>query len=64
MSNNKTIQYKEDSDEEEEFDTQKYNELYKKEFNKYDYSTSEDEDTDDDDSEEEVVISRRRGVIN
>jgi hypothetical protein len=64
MSNNKTIQYKEDSDEEEEFDTQKYNELYKKEFNKYDYSTSEDEDTEDDDSEEEVVISRRRGVIN
>lgn len=61
MSKNKTIQYKEDSDEEEEFDTVKYHQMYKQEFDKHDYSTSEDEEEDSDDSEEEVDISRFRG---
>lgn len=47
MMESKSIQYKEDSDEEEEFDTRGYYEMYKRELEKYDYSTSEDEDTED-----------------
>lgn len=61
MSKNKTIEYKEDSDDEEDFDTERYRELYRKEFEKQDYSTSEDESEDSEDSEEEVSLSRRRG---
>jgi hypothetical protein len=66
MSTHKAIAYKDDSDEEEEFDTENYRNLYKKEVAKYDYSTSEEEEDgeDDEDSEEEVVISRRRGSTN
>lgn len=57
MSTSKNIEYKEDSDKEEEFDTQHYYQMYKKEFEKYDYSTSEDEDDeeDEDDDSEEVL---------
>lgn len=61
MSTSKAIQYKEDSDEEEEFDDRRYYEIYKKEMDKYDYSTSEDEeDEDSDDSEVEVQLSANR----
>jgi hypothetical protein len=65
MSTSKNIQYKEDSDNEEEFDNDKYYQMYKKEMDKYDYSSSGDEEGDDDgdsdeESEEEVVLSARR----
>jgi hypothetical protein len=40
MSNQKSIAYKEDSDDEQEFDDQDYYETYKKELDKYDYSSS------------------------
>lgn len=60
MSSSKAIQYKEDSDEEEEFDDRTNYELYKKEMDKYDYSTSEDEDEDSNDSEVEVQLSKSR----
>ena len=65
MSTSKNIQYKEDSDNEEEFDNDKYYQMYKKEMDKYDYSSSGDEDDgddgdSDDESEEEVVLSARR----
>lgn len=53
MTHAKSIQYKEDSDNEEEFDTREYYELYKKELDKYDFSTSED-DYSEDSSEEEL----------
>lgn len=58
MSTSKNIQYKEDSDNEEEFDNNKYYEMYKKEMEKHDYSSEEDDN--DDESEEEVVLSARR----
>lgn len=59
LSENKTIEYKENSDDEEEFDEDDYYLTYKKELDQYDYSTSEDEDTDEDaDTEEsEAYIS-------
>ena len=64
MSTSKNIQYKEDSDNEEEFDNDKYYQMYKKEMDKYDYSSSGDEEEGDDygdsESEEEVVLSARR----
>ena len=44
LMNNKTIEYKEDSEEEDKFDTIEYNELYKKEFNRFNYLTSDDDD--------------------
>jgi hypothetical protein len=53
MSNNKSIQYKEDSDDEEEFDEDRHYEVYKKELDKYDYSSSEEE-KESDDSETDV----------
>lgn len=58
MTHAKSIQYKEDSDQEEEFDTRDYYEMYKKELEKYDYSTSEGE-TDTDDSEEEIYEEKQ-----
>jgi hypothetical protein len=52
LSENKTIEYKENSDDEEEFDEDDYYLTYKKELDQFDYSTSEDEeDTDTEDSE-------------
>ena len=55
MATHKTIQYREDSDEEEEFDTQNYYQEYKKELEKYDYSSSGEShvDTEDDTSDED-----------
>lgn len=50
MAKNRTIESKEDSDDEEEFDQDTYYQTYKKELDKYDYSSS-DNDDDDDDSE-------------
>ena len=60
MATSKNIQYKEDSDNEEEFDNEKYYQMYKKEMDKYDYSSSDSGEEEDDDSEEEVVLSARR----
>jgi hypothetical protein len=55
MSKNKSIQYREDSDDEEEFDQENYYQLYRKELDKYDYSSSGDADDDaEDDSEEDA----------
>lgn len=63
ITNNKTVQYKEDSDDEEQFDNRKYYEMYKREMEKYDYSTSEDENEyDSDDSEEPVTLSEQRRI--
>lgn len=65
MLKHKAIQYQEDSDEEEEFNTDYYKTVYKNELAKHDYSSSEGEDEpSDEDSEEEVVLSRRRGNTN
>lgn len=52
MSNGRSIQYREDSDDEEEFDEEKYYQLYKKELDKYDYSSSDEESEDSQQSEE------------
>lgn len=59
MSNNKSIEYKEDSDNEEAFDTKRYDDMYKKEMANYDYSTSNSEASDSDDSELEFDFSQR-----
>lgn len=53
LSNNRTIEYREDSDDEEEFDGEKYYQQYKKELETLDY-TSSSEDEDNTSSEEEV----------
>lgn len=58
MSNNRTIEYKEDSDNEEDFNTTKYNDQYNKEMQKYDYETSGSE-VDSDDSDIEFDFSKR-----
>lgn len=47
MAKNESIQYKEDSDDEEEFDDEKHYQTYRKELDKYDYSTSGDEEEED-----------------
>ena len=57
LSENKTIEYKENSDDEEEFDEDEYYLTYKKELDQFDYSTSEDEDTDEDTEDSEAYIS-------
>lgn len=59
MSNNRTIEYKEDSDNEEDFDAKQYDDKYKKEMQIYDYHSSGSEH-DTDDSEVEFDFSRRR----
>jgi hypothetical protein len=60
MSNNRTIEYKEDSDNEEEFNSERYEEKYKKDIQTYDYSTSASENDDNtDDSEVEFDFTRR-----
>jgi hypothetical protein len=51
MSNHTTIAYREDSDEETDFDTRKFNMIYKQEMEKYNHSSSEDEEYESDDSE-------------
>lgn len=61
MSNNRTIEYKEDSDNEEDFDTKHYDDKYKKEMQTYDYQTSGSEH-DTDDSEVEFDFSRKLRV--
>jgi hypothetical protein len=57
MAKNKSIQFKEDSDDEQEFDDNQHYETYKKELEKFDYSSSESSNDDDDseDSEEQVT---------
>lgn len=78
MSTSRTIAYKEDSDNEQEFNTREYQEQYKKEMAKYDYSTSgsdtdadadadannveDSEDPDEDDSEVEFDFSGTRAA--
>lgn len=61
MSNNRTIEYKEDSDHEDDFSSHVYETKYKKELQEYDYSTSEsdDDDNDTDDSEIEFDFSKK-----
>ena len=65
MSNNRTIEYKEDSDHEDDFSKHVYETQYKKELQEYDYSSSDsersdgDNDSDDDDSEIEFDFSRK-----
>jgi len=44
MSQNKSIEYKEDSDDEEDFDDEDNYKTYKQELDKYDYSSEEDDD--------------------
>lgn len=56
MTKNKAIQYKEDSEDEEEFDNTHYYNVYKKMMDKYNYSSSDDE-YDSDDSEEQRAIT-------
>lgn len=58
MSNNRTIQYREDSDKEEEFDDDSYKEQYKKDLNEYDYDSSGSE-YDSEDSDVEFDFSRK-----
>jgi hypothetical protein len=53
MAKNQSIEYKEDSDDEQEFDDEEHYQTYKKELDKYDYSTSEDEDEQESDDETE-----------
>lgn len=61
MSTSRNIEHKEDSDNEEEFKEEKYETKYKKDLQKYDYSSSEEEDAsvDEDDSEVEFDFSKR-----
>jgi hypothetical protein len=54
LSNNRTIEYKEDSDDEEEFDEEEYYQMYKKQLDDLDVDTSSSEDSDYESSEEEV----------
>jgi hypothetical protein len=58
MSNSRNIQYKEDSDNEEEFQETKFDQQYKKDLQKYDYSSS-GEEVETDDSEVEFDFTRR-----
>jgi len=65
MAQNRTIQNREDSDDEEEFDGDEYYQTYKKELDKYDYSTSEneeesDENNDDEESEQDIEYYIKR----
>lgn len=62
INNNKTVQYKEGSDDEEQFDNRRYYEMYKREMEKYDYSTSDSEGYDSSDSEEPVQVSEARRI--
>jgi len=57
LSENKTIEYKENSDDEEEFDEDEYYLTYKKELDQFDYSTSEDEEEDDDPDDDASYIT-------
>ena len=43
MSKHRSIEYAEDSDDEEEFDEDEYYKMYKKELDDMDYSTSSEE---------------------
>jgi len=58
MSNNRTIQYKEDSDNEEDFDNKQYDDKYRKEMQVFDYDSSGSEHNSDD-SEVEFDFSQR-----
>jgi hypothetical protein len=59
MSTSKTIENKEDSDEEQDFTTKENIIKYKKEIQEYDYSSSDD-DGNSDDSEIDFDFSKRR----
>ena len=63
MSTSRNIEYKEDSDQEEEFKEEEYETKYKKDLQQYDYSSSDEEgatgDDDEDDSEVEFDFSKR-----
>lgn len=62
MSQNKTIEYKEDSDKEEEFNDEENKEQYKKDLQTYDYSTSGSEYESDDSEIEFDFSGRTRGA--
>ena len=55
MAANKAIQYREDSDEEEEFDNDKNYTNYKLELQKYDYSSSDEESNKNSEQSEEAL---------
>lgn len=59
---NQTIQNKEESDNEQDFDELEYHKIYQQNIEKNDYSSSGDDETDSDDSEIKINIplSRRR----
>lgn len=58
LSKNENIENKEDSDDEQEFNTDQHYLTYKKELDKYDYSSSENQDSSSSsESEEEVTYS-------
>lgn len=64
MAKNRAIENREDSDDEEEFDDDKYYQTYKKELDKYDYSSSEEneekEKESDEDSEQDIKSYMKR----
>jgi hypothetical protein len=59
MSSSRTIENKEDSDEEQDFTTKENIVKYKKEIQQYDYSSSDD-DGESDDSEVDFDFSKKR----
>ena len=56
MANNRIIQTREDSDDEEEFDQDNYYQTYKKELDKYEYSSSDGENEQESEEESEQDI--------
>lgn len=62
LSNNRAIEYREDSDDEEEFDEEDYYKLYKKELDDMDYSASESEDDEENVEESEYTSSSEEEI--
>ena len=54
MANHQSIEYHEESDDEENFDSEQYRITYKNEFEKYDYESSTGYEDTEDDSEEDI----------
>ena len=52
--NQQSIEYHEESDDEENFDSEQYRITYKNEFEKYDYESSTGYEDTEDDSEEDI----------
>jgi Family of unknown function (DUF5901) len=65
ISGHRTIEYKEDSDAEDDFTNHKYENKYKQEIQEYDYSSSNSDSSDDDDdndSDSEVEFDFSQGL--